>query len=199
MTNSDVWARLAAPLPKSAILQRKGAGGRMLDYIDRPVVWERLDSVAPGEWEFSCEVLGASGNGDGEPYAVKGSLTVFAVTREDIGQGKDMKEAATDAFKRCAVQFGIGRQLYAKGNVGVPHAAAARSAPSGGGTLPSPAPASAPLMPFGKNRGKPLSAIPTEALEAALAWVEQKGLPEKYEGFVENAVNELEQRRIAAA
>jgi len=111
----DIWTKLAAPLPTSAILQRQGAGGRMLDYIDRPVVWDRLDAVVPGDWEFTLELIPGTHGGD-EPFAVKGKLRVLGVDREDIGQGKDPKEAATDAFKRCAVQFGIGRQLYHKAN-----------------------------------------------------------------------------------
>jgi phage host-nuclease inhibitor protein Gam len=35
------------------------------------------------------------------------------VIREDVGTGKDYKQAATDAFKRAAVRFGIGHELYA--------------------------------------------------------------------------------------
>jgi hypothetical protein len=35
------------------------------------------------------------------------------VIREDVGTGKDYKQAATDAFKRAAVRFGIAHELYA--------------------------------------------------------------------------------------
>jgi hypothetical protein len=34
------------------------------------------------------------------------------VIRENVGSGKDYKSAATDAFKRAAVRFGIGSELY---------------------------------------------------------------------------------------
>ena len=35
--------------------------------------------------------------------------------REDVGTGKDYKQASTDAFKRAAVRFGIGHELYQLG------------------------------------------------------------------------------------
>jgi hypothetical protein len=35
--------------------------------------------------------------------------------REDIGTGKDYKQASTDAFKRVAVRFGIAHELYEMG------------------------------------------------------------------------------------
>jgi hypothetical protein len=34
------------------------------------------------------------------------------VIREDIGTGRDYKQASTDAFKRAAVRFGVGNELY---------------------------------------------------------------------------------------
>jgi hypothetical protein len=32
--------------------------------------------------------------------------------REDVGIGRDYKQAATDAFKRASVRFGIAHELY---------------------------------------------------------------------------------------
>jgi hypothetical protein len=43
----------------------------------------------------------------------KARLQILGVIREDVGTGKDYKQAATDAFKRAAVRFGIGHELYA--------------------------------------------------------------------------------------
>jgi hypothetical protein len=34
------------------------------------------------------------------------------VIRYDVGTGRDYKAAATDAFKRAAVRFGIAHELY---------------------------------------------------------------------------------------
>src|SRR5207302_7103836 len=38
---------------------------------------------------------------------------ILGVIREDVGTGRDYKQAATDAFKRAAVRFGIAHELYA--------------------------------------------------------------------------------------
>lgn len=158
-TNADIWTKLRAPLPPEAIQQRQGQGNRMLDYIDRPAVWERLDSLVAGEWDFHAELIpGSSGNGD-EPFAVKGRLSVLGVTREDIGQGKDMKEAATDAFKRCAVHFGIGRELYAKGHTPARQAAAHPRA-----AAPAPAPQRRTDVPVNPE---PYEAQPTQDADPA--------------------------------
>ena len=45
----------------------------------------------------------------------KARLQVLGVVREDVGQGRDYKQAATDAFKRAAVRFGIAHELYSYG------------------------------------------------------------------------------------
>jgi hypothetical protein len=39
-------------------------------------------------------------------------LTVLGITKEDVGEGEDLKSAFSDAFKRVAVKFGVGRYLY---------------------------------------------------------------------------------------
>jgi hypothetical protein len=43
----------------------------------------------------------------------KARLQILGVIREDVGTGKDYKQAATDDFKRAAVRFGIAHELYA--------------------------------------------------------------------------------------
>src|SRR3712207_8366432 len=42
----------------------------------------------------------------------KARLQILGVIREDVGTGRDYKSAATDAFKRAAVRFGIAHELY---------------------------------------------------------------------------------------
>jgi hypothetical protein len=42
----------------------------------------------------------------------KARLQILGVIREDVGTGKDWKQAATDSLKRAAVRFGIGHELY---------------------------------------------------------------------------------------
>ncbi len=43
---------------------------------------------------------------------VKCRLTVLEVTKEDVGEGDSLKAAFSDALKRAAVKFGVGRYLY---------------------------------------------------------------------------------------
>lgn len=122
----DIWTALAAPLPASAINWRQQGKptsrdgkhfARFVAYIDSQFVQERFDSVVPGEWDTHLDqlpnVVTFDGEDDKEPYAFKCRVQVLGVVREDVGQGRDYKTAATDAFKRAAVRFGIGRELYA--------------------------------------------------------------------------------------
>jgi hypothetical protein len=137
--SNDIWTALAAPLPKDAIQQRQGPGGKMLDYIDWPFIQHRLDEVVPGEWSLTLQPIAAQQGGE-DPYACRATLTIRGVTRENIGAGKDWKDAATDASKRAAVRFGIGLELYQKGATARP-----QTAPASGGTrssAPAPTPAS---------------------------------------------------------
>ena len=126
----DVWAKLAAPLPSGVTAWRQDGKAiardgkffaRFVSYIDAQTVRERLDSVVPGEWNLTIDLLpappGAGENDFPEPAACafKARLQILGVVREDVGQGKDYKQASTDAFKRVAVRFGIGHELYEMG------------------------------------------------------------------------------------
>lgn len=118
----DLWAKLAAPLPAGVISWRQDGrpiqrGGqhfaRFVCYVDANTVRERLDSVLPGEWDLTLDLLPALPGDDGEPTcSFKARLQILGVIREDVGTGKDYKSAATDAFKRAAVRFGIAHELY---------------------------------------------------------------------------------------
>ncbi|HEX2722009.1 MAG TPA: Rad52/Rad22 family DNA repair protein [Gemmatimonadaceae bacterium] len=123
---ADVWARLAAPLSTEAISWRQDGkpitrDGRVLArfvaYVEANTVRERLDSVVPGEWDLTLTPLPqVAGEPAGESTcSFKARLQVLGVVREDVGTGRDYKQAATDAFKRAAVRFGIAHELYAYG------------------------------------------------------------------------------------
>lgn len=110
------WVGLAEPFPDDEIKQRPGRGGMTYNYIDARAVAQRLDdTVGPGEWEFTCSVIPGSD-------IVKGHLAIRDgdrwVVREDHGypnsdqDDEPIKAATSDALKRCAVLFGIGRHLY---------------------------------------------------------------------------------------
>jgi hypothetical protein len=119
-----VWSALAAPVPAGTISWRQDGKpvardgrhfARFVCYIEANTVRERLDTVVPGEWDLTLEMLpqihGAEVDSD-SVCAFKARLQVLGVIREDVGTGRDYKQAATDAFKRAAVRFGIGNELY---------------------------------------------------------------------------------------
>jgi hypothetical protein len=122
---SDVWTKLAAPLPLGVISWRQDGKvtardgryfARFVAYIEANTVRERLDGTVPGEWDLTLELLPqpAIAGGEEDPQvAFKARLQILRVIREDVGNGRDYKQASTDAFKRAAVRFGIGNELYA--------------------------------------------------------------------------------------
>ena len=122
-TRDEVWGALAAPVPAGTISWRQDGNpvardgryfARFVCYIEANTVRERLDTVVPGEWDLTLEMLPqihVSDDSD-SACAFKARLQVLGVIREDVGTGRDYKQAATDAFKRAAVRFGIGNELY---------------------------------------------------------------------------------------
>ncbi|HEX6627588.1 MAG TPA: Rad52/Rad22 family DNA repair protein [Gemmatimonadaceae bacterium] len=121
---SDVWAKLSAPVPTGAISWRQDGKvtardgkyfARFVAYIEANTVRERLDAVVPGEWDLTLELLPPipGEDGDGSQCSFKARLQILGVIREDVGTGRDYKQASTDAFKRTAVRFGVGNELYA--------------------------------------------------------------------------------------
>ncbi|MFI5255865.1 MAG: Rad52/Rad22 family DNA repair protein [Gemmatimonadales bacterium] len=121
----DIWTALAAPLPPGVISWRQDGRlvpregrhvARFVAYIEANTVRERLDSVVPGEWDLTLELLpqvvGLDEDSNQGACSFKARLQILGVIREDVGTGKDYKQAATDAFKRAAVRFGIAHELY---------------------------------------------------------------------------------------
>lgn len=124
LSGGSVWSGLSAPIPSMAIEWRQDGKpmlkdgksvARFVAYISANTVRERLDSVVPGEWNLTLTPLPALlSDSGGEPvFSFKSCLQVLGVTREDVGTGRSYKQAATDAFKRAAVRFGIAHELYA--------------------------------------------------------------------------------------
>jgi len=114
-------AQLAAPFPPAEIDWRVGSTtqdkkkGMALAYIDARTVMDRLDAVCgPGGWQCRYPHAGAKtcceiGIKVGEDW----------VWRSDGAGDTDFegdKGAFSDAFKRAAVRFGIGRYLYGLGS-----------------------------------------------------------------------------------
>lgn len=137
------WGELAQPFTTDDIKERQGPKQhdgdcrkqygrcqlqhRMLSYVDARAVMQRLDDVlTPGGWDFTSTVIPGTD-------IVRGELTIAGCTRVDYGypnsdhDEEPVKAASSDALKRCAVMFGIGRHLYSD------------NTQSGGGRTPSPA------------------------------------------------------------
>lgn len=129
---TDIFDRLAAPFDPSEIDWRVGSTnadktkGMALAYIDARAVMDRLDMVvgpagwqcryAMGEGKTVCELSVKCGN--------------EWVTKSDGAGNTDFeaeKGALSDAFKRAAVRWGIGRYLYNLASPWVPIEAKGKS------------------------------------------------------------------------
>lgn len=119
----DMAAALAAPFPDSEIKSYQEQG-MTFRYIDARQAMQRLDeAVGPGNWTTAFRVI------DPERWAIECQLTVCGLTRADVGyansqnssfEKEPLKGAYSDALKRAAVQFGVGRHLYDKPGRGNP-------------------------------------------------------------------------------
>src|SRR5213595_965571 len=123
MDKMDIWSKLSAPLPPGVISWRQDGKpvqrdnkyvARFVAYIEANTVRDRLDTVVPGEWDLTLELLPTlmTDDSDEPTCSFKARLQVLGVIREDVGTGRDYKQAATDAFKRAAVRFGVAHELY---------------------------------------------------------------------------------------
>src|SRR5262245_48320208 len=116
----DLAARLAAPFPADVVewKAQATAGNRALAvaYIDARAVMDRLDEVVgPAHWQDTYEFLA-----DGSCLCQL-SLRVGGewITKQDVGGQSDQpdpgdrhKAAVSDALKRAAVKWSVGRYLY---------------------------------------------------------------------------------------
>lgn len=108
--NADILQELRKPLPPHAVGFRPADNPdgkkrvRCHAYLTARTAMERLD-VADPEWTATFQSLGS-------PSMWECHLTVRGVTRSDVGEGPNVKSARSDALKRAAVQFGVGRFLY---------------------------------------------------------------------------------------
>ena len=142
---SDIFEQLAAPFPAEAVqwrpqTVRKDRNGQhwalALAYIDSRDVQDRLDTVVgPDGWQsehfdagggrlgckigLNIHVNKAQARGDG---AVEPAPPLWVWKSDGAGatQVEAEKGAFSDAFKRAAVHWGIGRYLYDLGNTWVP-------------------------------------------------------------------------------
>lgn len=117
----DIFERLAAPFPAEDIEWRIGATtkdkskGMALAYITARAVMDRLDAVlGPTEWQDSYQIYN-----EGKQLGVLCNLSIRVggewISKEDGAPFTDFeafKGGVSDALKRAAVKFGLGRYLY---------------------------------------------------------------------------------------
>jgi hypothetical protein len=123
MSNEFDWTgigeRLAAPFPVDEVewrpVGKPSAGARveLCAYIDARSVAARFDEVVGcGAWSFDYDVLAMKGT---EIETAKGIITVHGVSKSDVGGASSWdpsKGCVSDALKRAAVLWGVGRYLY---------------------------------------------------------------------------------------
>jgi hypothetical protein len=118
--NREILEALSKPFDprevevKIQAVNRDRTRAQVVAYVDARTVLDRLDeAVGPTGWSDSYEVLTNGADGDGRRLVeVKCTLTVLGVSKEDVGEGDSLKAAFSDALKRAAVKFGVGRYLY---------------------------------------------------------------------------------------
>lgn len=110
----EIVAALRAPFAAAAVkwkIETNPKPGKdlalVVAYLDARDVAERLDDAAGGDWwdDYTIPQRGDHKN-------LECRLTVCGVTRVDVGESDSTKDLYSDAFKRAAVKFGIGRFLY---------------------------------------------------------------------------------------
>lgn len=115
----NIAQKLAAPFHPSEI-KVLAKGGKQMPFVTARVVMNRLDEVIgfenwwdeyiPNENSVTCKLT----------FRLPDGTTI---TKTDVGayagmsdQGDDDKSGFSDAFKRAAVKFGVGRHLYNDGS-----------------------------------------------------------------------------------
>lgn len=169
----EIFAALAAPFEDREVKQR-AQGGKQISYVTARTVMNRLDDVlGPENWWDSYSA---------SEHSVLCRLTIRLPsgeepTKEDAGgyagmsdQGDDDKSGHSDALKRAAVKWGVGRYLYRDG---VPRFALAahgpaQDAPPRNGTAPRRAEYAEP--PRGRQEGNGGVSLPQTG-KALFAWL----------------------------
>lgn len=121
LTNADIQV-LSAPFPKDKVgfkvqvLSQKKDKALIVAYLQHTDVYGRIEKV---DMAWHCETI--STWNDADTHYAHTRLTIRGVTRDNVGDGNDPKGAFSDALKRCAMLFGVGRYLYDSETVWVPY------------------------------------------------------------------------------
>ena len=158
MDAAEIRRRLADPFPASVVGWKaqtvKNNRALAVAYIDARDVMDRLDDVfGVGGWQDTYSPMG-----DGVLCALAVRIDGEWVEKQDVGSpseqpdaGDRAKAAVSDALKRAAVKFGVGRYLYSlptlwadydptKKQLAAPPQLPAWAMPGGSGRPNTPAP-----------------------------------------------------------
>jgi hypothetical protein len=185
----EIFAALAAPFANDEVRSRS-QGGREFSYVTARTVMNRLDEVlGPANWwdEYTpmenaiiCRLTIRLEDGTTLTKSDAGGFTTTADTSDYE------KSGFSDAFKRAAVKFGVGRYLYGDGVPQSIREALVRSrreqAAASASAAPAPAPveseriAAEPLQPSPRQSSShdsgPSSA--PKSGKALFAWVKER-------------------------
>ena len=122
---ANIWEELAKPFDPNEVELKVQATtqdrkrGMVVAYVDARTVMDRLDAViGPGNWRDSYYVSTdkeVNGKRVVEVICVLGVRAQEGgewIEKQDVGEGDTLKAATSDALKRAAVKFGVGRYLY---------------------------------------------------------------------------------------
>lgn len=118
---AEIFAKLTIPLVPKWRVQSNTPDGKwciMVPYLDARQIQQRLDDVVlPQNWSNVYE-----------PESGCSAISIFInnewITKSDVGTDSKVekeKGKASDAFKRAAVLWGIGRNIYAIGTKLLPN------------------------------------------------------------------------------
>ena len=117
--NRELQDALSKPFGHEAIRQKRGQGGRTMDYVSHGMVTKRLNDIAP---DWTAEMVERYVvETDGKLHCLGGvmRLTIGGVTHEEAGGparltslADDLKNTYSDCLKRCAMRFGVALDLW---------------------------------------------------------------------------------------
>jgi hypothetical protein len=167
----EIFAALAAPFSNDEVRTRR-QNGRDFQYITARMVMNRLDEVlGPANWwddytpienAIVCRLTVRLSDGTTLTKCDAGGFTSTSDTSDYE------KSGFSDAFKRAAVKFGVGRYLYGDGvPPSIREALARRPSDS---AQPQPQPALAPSRPAMEV----VNGTPPKTGKALFAWVKER-------------------------
>lgn len=112
LTEAD-YLVLKGPVPRDTLgikvqsMNKERTKAMLVLYLQHTDVYDRLEKVDPN-WE--SQILHQERVGD--TVFVRMKMVLKGVSRENVGDGNDAKSATSDALKRVAMLFGVGRYLY---------------------------------------------------------------------------------------